>query len=145
MSEKMTVEKAAELFDGGLYCAQIVVSHGAEKLGADGALARRMASGLAAGCKHGEICGCLTGAILALGLKYGKATGAEELENSLLPELVVELEERFQAIHGTLLCRELIGFDKGKPVGPGNELKEDTFDRCPIFMADVCAILDELL
>ena len=37
MADKMTVEKAAELFDGGLYCAQIVVSHGAEKLGADAA------------------------------------------------------------------------------------------------------------
>ena len=141
----MTTEKAAALFDGGLYCAQIVVAHGAEQLGEDAATARRMASGLAAGCKRGEICGCLTGAILALGLAYGKATGEEELQNDLLPRLVNELEDRFAAQHGTVLCRDLIGYDRSRPEGPDNMPRDDMYDGCPTFMAEVCEILDDLL
>ena len=141
----MTVAESTEKMDSGMHCSQVVFGYGAEKLGIDLDLALRISAGLGGGCKHGEICGTITGAILSLGYAYGKTTGPEEQENTLLPDLIHRVEDRFIEKYGTLLCRDLIGFDKGRPEGPDNMPRDDMYEVCHGLCKEVCDILDELL
>lgn len=72
----------------------------------------RIATGLGGGvARHGEICGALIGAALALGLKYGRERGedsaAKEDVYSRVDTLICKFEEKF----GSIRCRELTGCD----------------------------------
>ena len=141
----MTLAEAQEIMESGIHCSQVVFGYGAEKLGLDLETALKISAGLGGGCKHGEVCGTITGAILTLGYAYGKTTGPEEQENTLLPELIHKVEDAFIAKHDTLYCRDLLGFDKGKPEGPDNMPRDDMYEVCWGLCEEVCAMLDELL
>ena len=143
--EKLTREQAQEMMQSGLHCSQVVLGHFAEELGLDKEMLMKLAAGLGGGCKHGEICGTVTGAILALGYKYGLTDGPAEKENTILPEKIHELEDKILERHGTLNCRDFRGFDKGKPEGPGNMPRDDMFEVCFGLCAEVCEIVDELI
>ncbi len=59
----------------------------------------------------GEVCGALSGAVMALGLKYGRG---QPQEPGAAPEAyapVQRLYRRFNEEMGSPLCRQLTGFD----------------------------------
>ena len=143
--ETMTIEKAAALMQGGAHCTQVVIGHCAKALDLDRDMLEKLAAGFGGGCKVGEICGTLTGAIMALGYLYGLPGGPEEHDNEVLPARVRALEDFFLEKHGSLHCRDLLGFDKGKPEGPGNMPRDDMYQVCYGFCADVCNWLDEYI
>ena len=143
--EKLTRAQAQEKMESGLHCSQVVIEHCAEQLGLDKETVMKLAAGLGGGCKHGEICGAITGGILALGYKYGFTDGPTEKENTVLPAKVNELENHIIDNHGTLYCRDFLGFDKGKPEGPDNMPRDDMFQVCFGLCEEVCAKMDELL
>jgi len=45
--------------------------HACEVLGLDKDLLLKVSGGLGGGCFHGDICGCVSGAIMAIGAVYG--------------------------------------------------------------------------
>lgn len=143
--KKLTLAESTEKMESGMHCSQVVIEHCAEVLGLDKELVLKLSAGFGGGCKHGEICGTITGGIMALGYVYGFTTGPEEKENTTLIEKVHELEDRFLEKHGTLNCRDLIKFDKGKPEGPGNMPRDDMYEICHELCVEVCEIMDELM
>ena len=71
---------------------------------------RRIAFGFAGGIGNtGAVCGAVVGAVMAIGLKRGRADTMEEG----LRELAVsrEFRRRFEAEMETISCRELTGVD----------------------------------
>jgi C_GCAxxG_C_C family probable redox protein len=71
---------------------------------------RRIAFGFAGGIGNtGAVCGAVVGAVMAIGLKRGRADTMEEA----LGELAVarEFRRRFEAEMETISCRELTGVD----------------------------------
>ena len=70
----MTKEKAMQNYAGGIDCSQVVFAHGAELLGFDQKTAKKIAAAFGGGMFAGERCGCVTGALMAIGLKYGTGT-----------------------------------------------------------------------
>ena len=57
----------------------------------------------------GSVCGAVVGAVMAIGLKLGKADTMEEaLRRLAVPR---EFRRRFEAEMGTINCRELTGVD----------------------------------
>ena len=71
---------------------------------------RRIAFGFAGGLGNtGAVCGAVVGAVMAIGLKRGRADTMEEG----LRELAVarEFRRRFEAEMETISCRELTGVD----------------------------------
>ena len=71
---------------------------------------RRIAFGFAGGIGNtGAVCGAVVGAVMAIGLKRGRADTMEEG----LRELAVsrEFRRRFEAEMETINCRELTGVD----------------------------------
>lgn len=140
------VAKARERFDEGFSCAQAVFSAFAEEiLGREAAL--RTASSFGAGmARRGDTCGAVTGALMVLGLLYGRAeaddTDAKELNYLLANRLI----DRFEAKAGSRVCRELVGFDPGTEEGR-RRFHEDPelLERCAGYVGEAAAILAEII
>jgi len=109
---------AAEKFLSGYNCAQAVLYAYSKELGLDTNVALQMACGFGGGIGHRqEMCGALSGAILAIGLKHGRG---ENQEKALVEETyrrVRELIDRFEAKHKSHTCSELIGCNFNTPEG----------------------------
>lgn len=143
MSQQMTQSIADDLMSHGFHCSQCVFPYAAYRLGMDRGEAFRLSAGLGGGCFHGDSCGAVTGAILALGLAYGFDQPDALEEDKRLIARVREFEARFQAAHGACLCRELLGgFDKADPDA---QPPEGVYQNCPDYCATACRILDEML
>ena len=109
-------KEARDRFERGFSCAPAVLSTYCEQLGLEEALALRIASGFGGGIGlTGRTCGAVTGAIMAIGLKYGQADLADEEARRKTHQVAAEFIARFTAIHGSAECRELIGYDLSDP------------------------------
>jgi len=67
----------------------------------------------------GETCGVVTGAIMVIGLKYGKVRAKDDASKEKTYRLVREFMDRFRSRHGSLRCKVLLGHDIGS--APGQE------------------------
>lgn len=108
---KLKSQRALELFSQKYNCAQssfgALSSSGGLSEGQRLALAAPFGGGVA---RQGEICGALTGALLALGETLGEAMAADPVAGrKLLYERVHQMTDEFRAAHGSILCRELTG------------------------------------
>ena len=97
---------------GGYFCSQIVFATLGEELGIDRKQALRLATGFGAGIAYqGDICGAVSGAIMAIGLKHGNDKPSEiDLRNKAI-YFTQELIERIKARHGCYTCKGLTGID----------------------------------
>ena len=138
----MTEEKALALMEEGFHCSQVVFGHLAGRLGFDEALARRLTAGLGAGFCHGDTCGAVAGAVLALGLVQGFDKPDADTDAALFAA-VRELEKVFEEVHGSLLCRELLGgFDRADLSAVSGE---HTYDNCPAYCTLAYALAEKRL
>jgi C_GCAxxG_C_C family probable redox protein len=58
--------------------------------------------------RRGEICGAVTGGILALGLKYGRGARQDRSATEETYRKTLDLMERFEQRHGSCVCRVLL-------------------------------------
>ncbi len=138
------IDQAAAYFDRSFNCSQSVFAAFAAQAGLDEKTALRLASPFGGGfARQGEVCGAVTGALLALGLARGAEVPAGK--GTIYP-LCQEFLHRFQAAHGSLLCRELIGCDIGTPEGYQAATDKGVFKSvCPLLVRDAVEIADSLL
>ncbi len=105
-------ERAVAMMDAGANCAQAVLGVFCRELGLEKGSALRISSGFGAGMgRRQEVCGAVTGAVMAIGLKYGSADPGDREAKETVYRLTRELMSRFQAEFGSCLCRELLGCD----------------------------------
>lgn len=115
-------EKAVELFKTGACCSQAVFVAFAESMGMDAETAMKVSAGLGGGVgRMREVCGAVTGATLALGLRYGPDKAA------VYPH-VQELCRRFKEECGSVVCRELLE-GTGAGVGGAPEARTEAYYR----------------
>ncbi|MCB0730844.1 MAG: C_GCAxxG_C_C family protein [Ignavibacteriae bacterium] len=106
---KNHLEIALSQFDNGFNCAQSVLYSFCEDLNLDNDLALKMSCGFGGGIgRKGEICGALTGGIIAIGTKYGNDTNGENENAEFTYSATRELIDNFTKKHGTHECRKLI-------------------------------------
>lgn len=142
----MTIDKAKECYSGGIDCSQVVFGETAERIGFDRETALKIAACFGGGMFRGETCGCVTGALMALGLKYGHSQPGDEETKGQLMEVAKEFTDAFSEENGSLLCRELLGYDVSDP----DQLKEAIesgimFELCPKLAVSACEILEDLI
>jgi C_GCAxxG_C_C family probable redox protein len=145
---KTKSEAAVEKFLSGYNCAQSVLYAYAPELGLDGETALKVASGLGAGMgRQGEVCGAITGGILALGLKYGRGGQQDRSATELTYRKAQELMARFEQGHGSCLCRVLLGgCDLRTPQGQQQFRDHDLLRKtCVGCVRTVAEVLTELL
>lgn len=147
MAEKMTPEIAAyRMFDMGFDCAQTVLAHFADDLDLEEETALMISSAFGGGIAGtGSVCGCVTGALMALGMKYGftepDAIG-KNIMNSKNNEFLAGFKERCGAVN----CRELLGLDVSIPEQAAQVAETGVIQaRCPGFVTAACDILEDML
>ena len=145
-------EAAVATFKQGFNCSQAVLSAYAEPLCLERTTALRLAAGFGGGLgRLGETCGAVTGALMVLGLKHG-SPGADDqspqermAERERVYQGVQAFITRFQARHGSVVCRELLGCDIRTPAGYEQAKERQLFlTRCPKFVQSAAEILEDL-
>ena len=107
---KTKSELAVEKFMSGYNCAQSVLYAFGPDLGLDAETALKVATGLGGGMGgRGEVCGAVTGGILALGLRYGRGEKEEKSAAQQAYQKTGELMAAFERVHGSCMCRTLLG------------------------------------
>jgi len=139
-------ENAVTLFNQGFACAPAVFAPFSEGIGVEPKTALKIACGFGAGMgQMGKTCGAATGAFMVIGLKYGKGTPAEEPLKQQTYALVREFTKKFEAINGTLVCRELIGYDLTTEEGLKAARASGIFRKsCLKYIRDAVMILEDM-
>jgi C_GCAxxG_C_C family probable redox protein len=146
--EKLSkAEEARKQFEKGYLCAPAVLSTYSEQLGLEKALALKMACGFGAGIgRMGRTCGAVTGAVMVIGLKHGQVNLADAESREKTYTLVKEFVDRFIARHGSIECRELIGYDLSNSSDLKSARESGVFqNKCPSFVYDSARILEDVL
>ena len=124
----MNKEKLEELSKKEYNCSQTVFAYFAYDLGMDEELAMKTATAFERGMLKSETCGTLTGAYMALGLKYGSSDFEKKLK---LEEMVHKLDKEFEKKNKSKKCINLLGVDVNTNEGMKIALEED-------LLSDVC-------
>jgi len=136
MSEK--TNKASEMFLGKYNCSQSVLGAFSEDYGMDLDTAVRIAGGLGSGCRSAELCGAVSGAVLAVGLKHGDDT-------AVCISKTEEFLKQFKTRYGDIVCRNLLGCDITTPDGREKAVSENLFTtRCLGLVVGAVEILETL-
>lgn len=138
-------DRAERLFRGPCNCCQAVIGSVAPDLGLDEGRAIRLGTAFGGGMgRMGGVCGAVTGAFLALGLKYGDPAAAEESRERVY-RLVRDFVEEFERLHGSIACRDLLGCEIGTPEGMAEAKEKGLFGTiCVGFVRDSVDILTGL-
>ena len=135
---------AAIRFAEKLNCAQAVFSAFAPGLGLEEKTALLIASPFGGGvARQGQICGAVTGALMAIGLARGSSTPDKKEATYQLSQ---EFLRRFEARHKTILCQELVGYDIGSPEEYAKARESGVFTNvCPRVVRDAADLVNTLL
>jgi len=139
---------AVERFKQGYSCSQAVFSACAERRGIDRDLAFRIAAGLGGGlARTGQTCGCVTGALMAIGLAQRSVSPEENrIEKDKTYEAGRRFMGKFAERTGSTLCRDLLGCDIGTPEGYAQARQNDLFQsRCRQFVRDAVEVVEDSL
>ncbi len=118
-------KKAETLFCEGYNCAQAVFLTFAEELGMDRATALKLASSFGGGMGGlREVCGAVSGMFMAVGLAKGYTGKKVPEEKKEHYARLQWMAEEFQKENGSIICRELLGLDKGETPMPRERTKE---------------------
>lgn len=95
-------------------------------------IATGFCSGMARTC---NICGALSGAVMAISLFYGRSTPDEKVDTNYA--MIQKLIDKFENEFGSTNCRQLLGCDLRTPEGQ-NQFKEDNLiKQCKIYTEKV--------
>lgn len=141
------VEAAVSCFKEGFSCSQAVFSSFSGLFGLDRNQSLKIAQAFGGGMAHlGEACGAVTGALLVIGLKYGRAEAADEAAKEKTYAVSGEFVKRFKSLHGSIKCPELIGCDIGTEEGMKQARENNLFDNiCSKLVRDAAEILERIL
>lgn len=108
-------EKAVQLFKEGYNCSQSVFAAYSDLYGIDQETALRLSSSFGAGIgRMREVCGTCSGMFLVAGLISGATDGKDTVGKKRNYDMVQMLADEFRKQNGTIICRELLGLDKGQ-------------------------------
>ena len=138
-------EKAGAYFKQGYNCAQSVLLAMQEYYELKSELIPKIATAFGGGIgRCGSLCGALTGAIMAIGIKHGtNQPRREKLEEVYI--LAQKFHNEFAKEYGSPFCRELIGYDLTNPEELEKARKLNIFDKkCSHFVKKAVEILINL-
>lgn len=140
-------DKALADFKNGFTCSSAVFSAFSEEMGLDSETAKKIACGFGAGIsKTGNICGAVSGAILVIGMKYGKTKIGDDAATEKTRSLVRKFVQEFTQRHGSINCTELLGYNLNHPEEYEKAREKKLFvTKCPDLVGDAVLILEKIL
>ena len=116
MTKDESVDLAASKAEEGWLCSEAVLQALAEAWNISSELIPKVATGFAAGMgRSGEVCGAVSGAILGLGLRYGRNTLEETPPDTRPHWYATELAREMKERHGSVTCHGILGLDLQDP------------------------------
>lgn len=139
-------QEAQTYFEKQFNCAQSVFAPYAQKFGLDLDTAMKIATPFGGGMGHaGQICGAVSGGLMAIGLFKGIATYDREKKYACY-EIAKEFQDRFLEIYGDITCPGLLGYDIGDPEELEKVRELDLFHtQCPMYVGEAAKIANELI
>ncbi|HPC99365.1 MAG TPA: C-GCAxxG-C-C family protein [Bacteroidales bacterium] len=142
------VDKAKEYFRDKFNCSQAVFT----VFGTDFGLSENdcLKIGCAFGAGMGRqqfTCGAVTGALMAIGLRYGKALGDSENKKQETYLKTREFFAEFNKIYGSTICRELLN---GLDINDHEDYKKITDQGlfeilCEKYVGDAVRIVEKII
>jgi len=134
-------DDAVKMFGEGFICSQAVFAAFAEDLGLDIKMSLKIANGFGGGiARNQHICGAVSGAIMLIGLKYGKTELADLSSHEKTYEIVNRFIDKFTEKNGAINCFELLGCTL-----PEAREKGLFASLCSNYVRDAAVILEDLL
>ena len=140
-------DRAVTVLKEGYNCAQSVFSTFAPGLGLEEGKAAKIASAFGGGmARRGDACGAVTGAFMAIGLKFGSSRPEDKEIKEKSYEIAREFVRRFTERSGTIVCRDLLGCDISTHEGFERAKQQGLFDTvCTKLVKDSVEILEDIL
>jgi C_GCAxxG_C_C family probable redox protein len=141
------IEKAVSCFEEGFMCSQALLTAYAGQFGVDRETALKVSAAFGGGMgRMGEVCGAVTGAFMVIGLKYGRTAVPDKRSHEKTTSLVKAFAERFKALNGSIVCRELLGCDLSTEEGQKTFVDRKLRDTlCTKFVHDAATVVGDLL
>ena len=140
-------DNAVELFRERYSCPQAVLAVFAEDFGLHRNIAFRISQGFGAGIAFtDDICGAVSGAIMVIGLRYGRTRADDFAAKEKTYAVVGEFLKEFKRRHGTASCTGLLRHNLCYPPQVDEARKKKVvMARCPAFVRDAVDIVENLV
>lgn len=138
-------EVAVNKFRDGYCCSQSVLFSFADELEISEDMALKIANGFGAGMgRKQEVCGAVSGAVMVIGLLYGRGVNDGKDKHEYTYDRVRDFIDAFEAKHNTVLCKKLLdGCDLLSPQGQDSFKSSNMIEKCYGFVEDAVNILEE--
>lgn len=146
-SEKVDrIGNAVNKFNQGYACSQAILTEYCELYDLDVETALKLSAGFGGGMRNGKTCGAVTGAFMVLGLKFGNQNCDNADGRKKIYDTVIEFTKRFEQIHGSTDCKDLLGCNVGTADGMRKAKEENLFfTLCPKYVKSAAEILETML
>jgi C_GCAxxG_C_C family probable redox protein len=138
---------AVSRFKEGFSCSQAVLSAFSDVFDLELNLALKISQPFGGGIAHrGDICGAVSGAFMAIGLKYGRTQVDDIPSRDRTYKAVTTFIQNFESVFGSILCKELLGHDLRTENGQKNAEDEGLFENlCPKFVQLAAEMVEDLI
>lgn len=143
----MTLEQVKQLSGEGCNCAQIVFASAAEEIGVDFNTAIKTATCFGGGAaNNGEICGAVSGALMAIGAKYGNCAPGDVQAKEIAIRKANKFMDAFKDEYESVRCKDILGYDFSVPKEAAQIKRQGiTAQTCPYLIAFATELLKEFL
>ncbi len=146
LMKESKVERSVNYYKNGFNCSQALLATFASDFGLSEEMALRVATQFGGGARKGEMCGAVSGALMVLGLKYGHYHYNTPEEKANAYKIAEDFMNRFIEKNGTVVCRELLGYDLSKPEDMIKIKELDLFkNTCPEMIKCATELVEQML
>jgi len=141
-------EQAGQYFANTFNCSQSVLSAFGQDYGLTEDMCLKLGCAFGGGMARQQMtCGAVTGALMVLGLKFGRAAGDPQSQTRITYEKTMEFFDEFKNKHRSINCRELLqGLDMNDPEDAKKIQELDLFKNvCSGYIQDAAEIVEKLL
>ena len=140
-------DKAGKNFTSGCNCAQSVLCAFSDVIGLDNKTAMKLASSFGGGMgRLREVCGAVSSMFMIAGILKGYDIAGDDIGKTRQYQLVQDLANQFKEVHGSIICRELLGIDGADKPIPSARTSEYYASRpCELFVRTAAKIIEKEL
>jgi len=140
------VDEALKIFDEKFHCSQAVLAAFSEEYGIKKEDALKIGACFGSGMRKGEVCGACTGALMVLGLKYGKYQ-IDDIKSKIRTDQVCDqFLDEFQKENGSYICNTLLGCDISTQEGIQYAIDNNLFTEfCPQMVKSAVIITEKII
>ena len=140
------IDKAKKYFEQRYHCSQAVLVAFADELGLTEQQALKLGGCFGAGMCKGEVCGACTGALMALGMKFGQCEITDTESRKKTNEVTETILDECSREKGSYICKELLKCDLATESGRKYAIEHNLFTEfCPQMVYSAVKIAEKLM